>query len=456
MLTDGTKRRRVQDVWQADADHRGEIGRALVLACLDRDVSGVSIYASLVFGPAVPVFFPATLNPAALQTFLVSFPANYLILPSASSAIPAGYSPAFAWGGYQVFAADRPHQHDLLPGLAMLATTSGSTGSAKVIRQSAKNIVVNTQQIITALGLNDKTIAATTLPIFYTFGMSTVNCQIFTGGTLVCSALSVTQKAFLDLLVSQHVTLFSGVPQTYEQLAGMRFFKSRYASTVEKFLQAGGKMSSALETAMRKTCAASGQQFYVMYGQAEATTRMSILPAEDFLTCPGSAGLALPGGTFSIVDEHGKPLAHGREGEILYHGPNVTLGYAQNAAELALPDRFNGVLRTGDLGILDKRGNITITGRLKRFAKVNGHSINLAHLESLIEASLGAPVVCFESANQVHIATTQMIDVMALEEVLSTRTDLKPRETRLHYIDDLPALASGKIDYAALKTQLAA
>jgi len=316
--------------------------------------------------------------------------------------------------------------------------------------------MVNTQQIITALGLNESTVAITSLPISYTYGMSTVNCQIAAGGTLVCSALSVTHKAYLDFLPSPGVTLFSGVPQTYEQLVAMRFFKSRYAAGIEQFLQAGGKMPAALEAAMRKICAASGQRFHVMYGQAEATTRMSILPADDFLTCEGTAGPSLNGSTFSIVDGQGKPIAPGQEGEIVFRGPNVALGYAQSAADLAQPDSFNGVLKTGDLGTLDANDNITITGRLKRFAKINGHSINLAHLERLIETNLGVQTICLGSANKIDLVATQELDEAALDALLTQSTLLKRREIAVHHIGQFPALASGKIDYTALRAHLAA
>ncbi len=454
LVTDGDQRLLARTLWQNAEAERGEIGRSLVVACLDNDLDGIALYLSLVYGDSVPMIFPGGSNTDLLGQVLSRFRPNFLILAKAD--VPEGFCFAFHWGRYHVFAARQQVQHAFIDGLCLLATTSGSTGSPKVVRQSTANIAVNTQQIIDALGLTAQDTAITSLPISYTFGMSTVNCQIFTGGPLVATPYAVTQKETLQLLQSENVSVFSGVPQTYEQLARMRFFKSRYVGSIKTFLQAGGKMNGQLASSLRRALANSSANFHVMYGQAEATTRISILPTPDFYNQSGSVGVPLNGGSIDIVDEHGDRVPQGAEGEILYRGENVALGYAEEAADLSEPDEFRGQVRTGDIGYLDERGYLFITGRLKRMAKVNGQSLNLSHLEVLLEEAFDTYSTCVELDERIHIATSVQLNQTDVENVLEKQTRLTFRDIQLHHVAQLPQTSTGKTDYRALGVLLLA
>ena len=450
VLTDGDNRVLAHEIWDRASRERAKIGRSLVLACVDNTLDGIGIYLNLVFGEAVPVFFPRDARPELLARFIADFQPNYLIAPLECEALPDGFTQQFSWGAFGVYAAECQRQHAFHEDLCLLATTSGSTGSPKVVRQSFANVVENSRQIVTALGLTSKSKAITALPISYTYGMSVVNCQVLCGGDIVVSNLAPTQKGFLELMLNEGVTLLAGVPQTYAQLNAMRFFKSRYAAGVQTFLQAGGKLAAALEADLVKKIAQSGQDFFMMYGQAEATTRMSILPARDFGSVTGSAGLALAGGRFTVVDDNGMALGTGQEGELWYHGLNVSLGYARSSADLNAPDGFNGVLKTGDVGYVDDQGYVFITGRLKRFAKVSGHSVNLTHLEEILQTALQTEVCCLEKDDMICVCHTGDIDVSRFEGTVRGETNLMLRDFRLHTVPCFPKTTSGKIQYSQL------
>ncbi|MEM7568860.1 MAG: AMP-binding protein [Pseudomonadota bacterium] len=449
VFSDGETRQTVAEIWRADQDIREDIGRTLVVACIDSDFGGAAIYTSLVYGAAVPIFFTSQVGADRLNDVFARFRPNLFICKPGKTC-PAGFQPAFKWHGYQVYAAENQYDHGFHDALCLLATTSGSTGSAKMVRQSFDNVAINTQQIVRAIGIDRETTAITSLPIAYTFGMSTVNCQIFAHGALAISPHSITQKPMLDLMLAEQVTLLSGVPQTYQQLMQMRFFRSRYAASIQSCLQAGGKLGQSLEDQLRKTFEGSGKDFFVMYGQAEATTRMSVLPAADFLTRKHSAGKALDGGAFSILgaDDTVQPALG--EGRICYTGPNVALGYADESSQLKEGDDFDGHIDTGDIGTLDEDGYITITGRAKRFAKINGISINLADVEDILEQATGAAFACIEDQEVIlafHVAPVGQ-DVI---EAARQRLGLLATNFQTRKIAEIPRLDNEKTHYPKLQ-----
>jgi acyl-CoA synthetase (AMP-forming)/AMP-acid ligase II len=193
--------------------------------------------------------------------------------------------------------------------------------------------------------------------------------------------------------------------------------------------QAGGRLDP--ETALRY---AGRARFFVMYGQTEATARIAYVPPERLREKAGSIGIPIPGGSLSVS----------ADGELVYEGPNVMLGYAESRADLARGDDLGGVLPTGDLGHVDDDGFFFVTGRLKRIAKVFGQRVNLDEVEAAVDGPAGA------------VAADDHIDVFAERasgadaRALARRFRLPPRALRVHEIERLPVKASGKVDYAAL------
>jgi acyl-CoA synthetase (AMP-forming)/AMP-acid ligase II len=198
--------------------------------------------------------------------------------------------------------------------------------------------------------------------------------------------------------------------------------------TLQTMTQAGGRLDP--EVAKRF---AAHRRFFVMYGQTEATARIAYVPPERLADKPGSIGIAIPGGELSVED-----------GELVYRGPNVMMGYASERADLARGDELGGVLHTGDLGYVDDDGFFFVTGRAKRIAKVFGQRINLDEIEAVIDGPAGA------------IAGDDRIDVFAERgadaRALAARFRLPPRALRVHEVERLPLKSSGKIDYTALSS----
>ncbi|HWS33964.1 MAG TPA: AMP-binding protein [Actinoplanes sp.] len=317
------------------------------------------------------------------------------------------------------------------PDLALLLTTSGSTGDPKLVRLSRDAVLANAEQVADSLGITGDDVAITTLPLFYSYGLSVLHSHLLRGATVVLERTGIMQKDFWTAVNEHRVTSMAFVPSQYEMLRRLRFDPARYPS-VRTLTQAGGRLRTELVTEF----AAKTDRFFVMYGQTEAAPRMACLPFDRLTEKLGSAGVAMPGGTFTIED-----------GEVVYRGPNVMMGYAETAADLIRGDDQGGVLRTGDLGRLDEDGFLFITGRLKRIAKVFGVRINLDDVEREF------PVAAVAGDDKLHVFTREA-DTRALRTKISEWLGTHFTGVDVRTIEAVPLLPNGKTDYRALEASL--
>nr|MDQ3385790.1 AMP-binding protein [Actinomycetota bacterium] len=273
--------------------------------------------------------------------------------------------------------------HQLHPDLALLLTTSGSTGSPRLVRLSAGNVQANATSIVGALGVRPTDRAATTLPPHYSYGLSVVNSHLLVGAALLLTEHSVVDRCFWERMRRDGMTTFAGVPHTFELLDRAGFPTTSSVPSLRYVTQAGGRM--APEDVTR--CATGGQRegwdLFVMYGQTEATARMAVLPAELALEHPGSVGVPVPGGSFRLA-----PVEDARDGvgELVFEGPNVMLGYAEGPADLA-EGATTAELRTGDLARRTPEGLYEVVGRRSRFVKLFGLRIDLDQVELVLRGA---------------------------------------------------------------------
>jgi acyl-CoA synthetase (AMP-forming)/AMP-acid ligase II len=325
------------------------------------------------------------------------------------------------------------------PDLGLLLTTSGSTGSPKLVRLSRAAVLANAAAIGETLGITPADVAPTTLPLFYTFGLSVLNSHLLRGATVVLERGGILQKDFWTTVTDYGVTSFAGVPYQYEMLRRLRFDPARHP-TLRTLTQAGGRLRPELVEDFAGRMAAVGGKLFVMYGQTEATARMTVLPPERMADKPGSAGRAIPGGSLAIAD-----------GEVVYSGPNVMMGYAESAADLARGDDLGGVLRTGDLGRLDDEGFLFITGRLKRIGKVFGVRVNLDDVERELAAHGAVAAVAGDDKLHVFVEGADASFASTVRSELARFLDTHFTGLDVRGIDALPLLPTGKIDYRSLE-----
>lgn len=337
--------------------------------------------------------------------------------------------------------------------LAMCLTTSGSTGSPKFVRLSAQNILANAEAIAEYLHIDENERPVTTLPMYYSYGLSVINSHLIKGATILLTDGTYAQREFWNFMREQKATSMAGVPYTYEILKRLRFFRMELPD-LKVMTQAGGKLNKDIAKEYIEFAAEKGKKFYVMYGQTEATARMSYLPWESALEKYASIGIAIPGGKFSIIDAEGKEITEPeKDGELIYKGKNVSLGYAECRADLAKGDENKGVLKTGDVARRDTDGFYYITGRLKRFVKIWGNRCNLDATEQIVK-SITTNCACAGVDDKITVFVTEEGLSEQIISLLSEKTGLNSRAFEVRVIDFIPKNDSGKVQYAALQQLL--
>ncbi|MFD3702375.1 AMP-binding protein [Nocardia sp. NPDC058658] len=338
--------------------------------------------------------------------------------------------------------AHRPH-----PELALLLSTSGSTGSPKLVRLSARNLVANAESIAEYLDIGPDDRAATTLPLFYCYGLSVVHSHLLRGASLLLTERSVLEPEFWEEFRTHRATSFAAVPYTVDLLDRIGFAQMSLPD-LRYVTQAGGKLEPARVRAYAQLGATAGWRFFVMYGQTEATARMAYLPPESAAEHPDCIGIPVPGGHFTLT-----PVDGGEE--LVYHGPNVMLGYASGPADLAL-GRTVDELRTGDLARRTPDGLFQIVGRRSRFAKLFGLRIDLGRVESEL-ATAGFDAACTDDGTRLIVAalprtaSTATVHPVQPVRLIAEASGLPTAAISVTVVDELPRLPTGKIDYPAIR-----
>ena len=332
------------------------------------------------------------------------------------------------------------------PELAVLLSTSGSTGSPKLVRLGATGLDANARSIAAYLGLGAADRAVTSLPLSYSYGLSVLNSHLAVGASVVLTELSVADPAFRDLIKARGVTGLAGVPHSYELMERSGLLASLPAS-VTTLTQAGGRMAHELAARVAEQAHRTRARLFIMYGQTEATARIAYLRPELLSRYPGAIGQAIPGGEIWLEDEKCERVAPGEEGELVYRGPNVMMGYASERRHMADPPGPD-VLRTGDLAIEIERGIFRVTGRKSRFVKLFGLRVGLDDLEARIRGA-GAEAFAAGEDSLVVIAATNPVDLDKSREALMP-LGLPDGMFAFIQLSEMPRLPGGKIDYPAI------
>lgn len=425
--------------------------RSLVFSLCTNTIGSVIGYVSFLNHRMVPLMLDEHVDRALLENFLAIYCPDYLWLPNADAAEFEGQIVYSAYG-YTLLKRPKEHVFPLHEDLALLLTTSGSTGSPKFVRQSYENIEANTESIVEYLDLDETERAITTLPMNYTYGLSIINTHLYAGASVILSPYTVVQREFWTLFTEQQATSFGGVPYTYEMLNKLRFFMRKLPS-LRTMTQAGGKLLPELHRKFAEYAQREGKKFVVMYGQSEATARMAYLPADKALDKCGAMGIAIPGGTFHLLDEEGQIITSPNiVGELLYEGRNVMLGYAECGEDLAKGNEYAGCLLTGDMASFDEDGFFTIVGRKKRFLKLFGNRIGLDETERLIKSNFtNFDCACTGKDDAMYVFITAENHITDVKLFLSGKTNLNPAAFHVKFLNEIPKNDAGKTLYAPLE-----
>jgi len=334
--------------------------------------------------------------------------------------------------------------------LSLLLSTSGSMGSIKFVKLSRSNLKRNTDSIISYLKINNKDSSITNLPISYSYMLSVINTHFEVGASIIISKYSLIEKEFWKTLKNSKVTSFNGVPYTYEMLARIGL-KNIKINTLKYLTHAGGKLEKNKLKEIIKFCKKNNIKFFSMYGQTEASPRISYLKPEFSEKKIGSIGKGIPGNKIYIIDNTGKKILKPFvEGEIICEGKNVFMGYSKNYKDLKKSNEENYKLKTGDLGYFDKDGFFYITSRISKIAKIFGNRVDLGALETLMSQK-GYKVACLSDNNKVFIFIEKKYNKTNLINAISKLTNLNISSFELIKLKYLPRTSNNKISYNELK-----
>ena len=427
--------------------------RKLIFILANNTFASIAAYVGCVNARIVPLLLNSKIDRSLLDELLEKYKPSYIWAPEGNAGNFAGYSVTYGKRGYELLAFDKKDTEyfELHEDLCVLISTSGSTGSPKLVRQTYRNIESNTKAIIEYLGITADERAITSLPMSYVYGLSVINTHLQSGATLVLTNQECYMKGFWDVFYKHGVTSFAGVPFMYEMLDKLRTFKKDIPG-LRYFTQAGGRLNADLQEKLTQYSLDNGKKFIVMYGASEATARMAYLPMESALGKKGSIGIPIPGGRFEILDAEDKVVeTPDTTGELIYYGDNVTYGYAVCGEDLAKGDENHGRLATGDMAKFDEDGFYYIVGRKKRFIKMFGNRINLDDVDSLLKKKFDT--IDIVSAGKDDFLDIYVVDASLKEAVadyIFETLSINRKCMEVYVIDEIPRNASGKILFSAL------
>jgi long-chain acyl-CoA synthetase len=435
-------------------DAAGQIGKHIEKRCLvflicKNNFESVVGYLGLMRAKAVTILISDSNYKIFFANLLEKYKPEYIFLPSITLQSNFNFTAVYSYGSYTLFKTDYCIDYTLHDELALLLTTSGSTGSPKFVRQSYKNINSNTESIAKYLRINSEDRPITTMPMSYSYGLSIINSHLLKGASIILTDAGLMDRSFWEEFRNNNATTFGGVPYIFEMLKKLHFDRMNLSS-LKYITQAGGKLSLELSASFAEICENQGIEFYVMYGQTEATSRMSYLHSKYAQSKAGSIGMAIPGGKFWLEDENKNIIKKSNSiGQLVYQGDNVTMGYAENCFDLQNGDENYGILHTGDLAKRDADGFYYITGRMKRFLKMYGNRVSLDEIEDLVR-SAGYDCVCAGTDDNLKIYITEPDDKDRIISYIAKRTGINKAGFSFVHINRIPRNDSGKVQYSAL------
>ena len=422
-------------------------GRCLVLVVCTNCAECVIGYVGLMRAGAAVILVHAGMKPGHLEDIVRRFRPAFAFAPAGTM---AGEDVA-SLGEYRLVKTG--HAIGAVPlhdDLRLLLATSGTTGSRQFVRLSAANVAGNAGSISRYLGIDDQSRAITTMPMSYSYGLSILHSHLLSGGSVVMVEAPLVSPVFWKAVREHEATTFGGVPFIYEMLKRLNFERMNLPS-LRTLTQAGGRLSRDLILHFVEVCESKGIEFIVMYGQTEATARISYVPWEKAREKAGSIGIAIPDGSLALLGEDGEEIDEAAvSGELVYRGPNVSMGYAVDHGDLGRGDENRGRLLTGDIAVRDADGIYSIVGRKKRFLKLYGNRVNLDEVEQILK-SAGYVCACVGSDDRLVVYAQPPAEATAVKDVLAAEISINPRAISIELIDVIPRSESGKVDYGVLR-----
>lgn len=423
--------------------------KALVMVVADQSIDAAVFYVAMLKNHIPVLLTDIALGSENWMNLIRQYQPEYIWFRQQEKL--KNYSCIWNEGKCFLYRCDTAIGYSINEDMAVLLSTSGSTGSAKCVRLSHENIAANAKAIIKSLEISSQDVAAMSVPFCYAYGLSVLHTNLLQRATILFSEYGIYDRRFWDFAEENGMNSFCGVPYTYELLKKLGVM-NRQNLKLRLMTQAGGAMSLETQHYFLQKAQERAFDFAVMYGQTEATARMSCFLLNHQPEKLGSVGRAISGGAFSVVCS--KEYEQSDLGDIIYQGNNVFMGYASSWRDLQRGDEQNRILYTGDMGYLDRDGYLYVSGRKKRIAKIQGKRISLDELQNRLKEICCEDIVCLEGKEKLLVITSA---VGQKEKWMQAVKQLKMDSRIVEVLEgvEIPRTANGKIAYGKLERQIA-
>lgn len=422
--------------------------RAVIFCLCKNTVGSLLGYLAFVEADAVPLMLSSKIDKGLLKKLLETYTPAYIWCPTEMKDSLEAECTEERYG-YSLLRTDAVF-YPIHEQLQLLMTTSGSTGSPKLVRYKKGNLEANAKNVAIAFGWTAEERPVCDLGMQYTMGLNVINTHLYVGATILLTTHNLMSAEFWDYIKAEKATNFTGVPFSYEIFTRLRFQKMDlpYLTTLA---EGGGKLTDKRFIELAEYAKNNRKRFIATFGTTETSARLSLLPPEMALDKVGSIGRAIPEGELFLIDGEGNVLEDMvAEGEMCYRGPNVTMGYGISKEDLAKGDEWQGVYHTGDLARRDEDGCYYITGRLSRFLKLLSYRVSLDQCERLIQEQFGIDCACTGTDQRMDIYITDESKIKDVQNFVCDKTGLFKNLFKVFVIDEIPRNESGKIKYKDL------
>lgn len=422
--------------------------RELVFCLCENRVGSLSGLLSLYDNKDVCLLLSSHIDKGLLHSLCITYHPSYMLMPS-ELVSDFGYKEIYCKQGFSLCKTGykSPQMH---PELSLLMTTSGTTGSPKLVRHKYGNIESNAKNVASVFNWSTEDKGIVDLPMQYTMGLNVITSHLYAGATVLLVASNLMSPFYWKFIKEQKATNFTGVPYSYEILTKLRFQRMNLPY-IHTLAEGGGKLSDSQFESFARFANENDKRFFATFGTTETSARLAYLPPQEAIAHIGSIGKAIPEGKLSLIDEYGKEIhTYNIEGELRYEGPNVTMGYGVCAEDLLKGDDFCGTYYTGDIAKMDKDGYFYIVGRKKRFLKLFGLRVSLDQSEKIIKEAFNIECACTGDDNKMRIYITEANLQNDVKRFITEKTGLVSKSFQVIIINEIPHLESGKINYKQL------
>lgn len=420
-----------------------------VIFCLCESCAGSLVgYLSFLNNGQVPLLLSAHMDKDLRVNLEQAYLPSYYWVPEEKSEEILGEKLFSACGYVLLKTANEPYQ--LSEKLSMLLTTSGSTGSPKLVRHKYGNLEANAVNVARAFSWTVDENGICDLPMNYTMGLNVINSYLVTGASVLMVKANLMEPEFWKFIKDQEGTSFTGVPFSYEVMRRIGFDKMDLPK-LYTLAEGGGKLTDKMFKWIATFCKKSGKRFCATFGTSETSARVAFLNPALALEKIGSIGKSIPNGELFLLDEV-KNEDGSTTGELAYRGPNVTMGYALCKEDLLKDDEFCGEYHTGDIAKRDEEGYYYIVGRKGRFLKLFSLRVSLDETERILKTQYpNVDFVCTGDDKRMNIFTTSEELKDQIVPYISKKTNIHHSAFKVFLIGKIPRNEYGKVKFAELK-----